>query len=155
MAFMDRVRGRNAYADDNDRDGVVDRGDREAVAADADRDVVATGRQHHEYGGTNLGAAFFGWIVAVGIGALLTALVSAAGAAIALTELSPTEATSNAETISLVGGIALLVIALIAYFAGGYVAGRMSRSRAPSTTSSAASTCRGSRSTRVTSPPGA
>jgi hypothetical protein len=89
--------------------------------------VVATERQHEEYGGTNWGAAFFGWIVAVGVGALLTALLSAAGAAIALTELTPGEAAESAETISLVGGIALLVVALISYFAGGYVAGRMSR----------------------------
>ena len=110
MAVMDRVRGRRAYS----RSG-------------APRDVVATERQHDEYGGTNWGAAFFGWIVAVGVGALLTALLSAAGAAIALTELSPSEATDSAETITLVGGIALLVVALVAYFAGGYVAGRMSR----------------------------
>jgi MFS family permease len=111
MAFMDRVRGRSAYAG----------------PADADRDTVATGRQHAEYGGTNWGAAFFGWIVAVGVGALLTALLSAAGAAIALTELTGEEAADSAETISLVGGIALLLVALISYFAGGYVAGRMSR----------------------------
>ena len=110
MAVMDRVRGRAAYG----RSG-------------APRDVAATERQHEEYGGTNWGAAFFGWIVAVGIGALLTALLSAAGAAIALTELSPGEATDSAETITLIGGIALLVVALISYFAGGYVAGRMSR----------------------------
>jgi len=110
MAFMDRMRGRPAY--ERQGDG---------------RDVVATERQHDEYGGTNWGAAFFGWIVAVGVGALLTALLSAAGAAIALTELTPGEAADSAETISLVGGIALLVVALISYFAGGYVAGRMSR----------------------------
>ena len=110
MAFTDRVRRRPAY--DGPGDG---------------RDVVATEHQHEEYGGTNWGAAFFGWIVAVGIGALLTALLSAAGAAIALTELTPGEAAESAETISLVGGIALLVVALISYFAGGYVAGRMSR----------------------------
>ena len=110
MAVMDRVRGRAAYG----RSG-------------APRDVAATERQHEEYGGTNWGAAFFGWIVAVGIGALLTALLSAAGAAIALTELSPGEATDSAETITLIGGIALLVVLVVSYFAGGYVAGRMSR----------------------------
>jgi hypothetical protein len=115
MAFMDRVRGRSAYAG----------------PADADRDTVAKGRQHDEYGGTNWGAAFFGWIVAVGVGALLTALLSAAGAAIALTELTGEEAADSAETISLVGGIALLLVALISYFAGGYVAGRMSRFDGP------------------------
>jgi hypothetical protein len=85
-------------------------------------------RQRDEYGGINWGASFFGWLVAIGIGALLTALVSAAGAAIAISEIeSTTEAVANADTISVVGGLALIAIALIAYFAGGYVAGRMSR----------------------------
>lgn len=85
-------------------------------------------RQRDEYGGTNLGAAFFGWLVAVGLGALLTALVSAAGAAIAFSEIDTVgEAANNGDTIGIVGGICLLVIALVAYFAGGYVAGRMSR----------------------------
>jgi hypothetical protein len=85
-------------------------------------------RQRYEYGGINWGAAFFGWLVAVGIGALLTALLAAAGTAIALSEIDTVgEAVSSADTISFVGGLALLAIALIAYFAGGYVAGRMSR----------------------------
>jgi MFS family permease len=84
-------------------------------------------RQREEYGGVNWGAAFFGWLVAVGVAVLLTALLSAAGAAIGLTELSEGEAESNAETISLIGGILLIVVLAISYFAGGYVAGRMSR----------------------------
>ena len=84
-------------------------------------------RQREEYGGFNLGAAFFGWLVAVGMAVMLTALLSAAGAAIGLTELSEDEATSNAETISIVGGILLIVVLALSYYAGGYVAGRMSR----------------------------
>jgi hypothetical protein len=85
-------------------------------------------RQRDEYGGTNWGAAFFGWLVAVGLGALLTALVSAAGAAIAFSELdSVGDAVNNGDTIGIVGGVALLAVAIISYFAGGYVAGRMSR----------------------------
>ena len=44
-------------------------------------------QQRDAYGGTNWGAAFFGWLVAIGLGALLTALVSAAGAAIAFSEI--------------------------------------------------------------------
>lgn len=86
-------------------------------------------RQRDEYGGINWGAAFFGWLVAVGLGALLTALVSAAGAAIAFSEFdSVDEAVNNSSgTIGIVGAICLLVVAGIAYFSGGYVAGRMSR----------------------------
>lgn len=84
-------------------------------------------RQRDEFGGFNLGAAFFGWLVAIGITVLLTALLSAAGAAIGLTELSDAEADSSAGTISIVGGALLLVVLMIGYYAGGYVAGRMSR----------------------------
>ena len=87
-----------------------------------------TARQREEYGGFNWGAAFFGWLVAVGIGALLTALLSAAGTAIAIAEIESTgEAAASADTVGIVGGILILATALLAYFAGGYVAGRMSR----------------------------
>ena len=84
-------------------------------------------RQREEYGGINWGAAFFGWLVAVGLGALLVGLLAAAGAAVGLTALSESDATGNAEEIGVGGAIALLVALAIAYFAGGYVAGRMSR----------------------------
>jgi len=50
--------------------------------------------------------------------------VSAAGATLAFTEDADSGA---AETIGVAGGIAMLVVALVSYFAGGYVAGRMSR----------------------------
>jgi hypothetical protein len=81
-------------------------------------------RQRDEFGGINWGAAFFGWIVAVGIGVLLTAIVGAAGTAIGLTNDANA---SDAGTIGIVGGALLIAIALISYYAGGYVAGRMSR----------------------------
>ena len=55
-----------------------------APTADTMRDVRA--RQREEYGGINWGAAFFGWLVAVGVAVLLTGLLAAAGAAIGLTE---------------------------------------------------------------------
>jgi amino acid transporter len=84
-------------------------------------------RQRDEYGGVNWGAAFFGWLVAVGLGAILIGLVAGAGAAVGLTQLSGADARSNADSIGLGGAIALLVCLMIAYYAGGYVAGRMSR----------------------------
>lgn len=83
-------------------------------------------RQRDEYGGINWGAAFFGWLVAVGLAALLTAVLSAAGTAIAISEIENATG-SAAETVGIVGGILVLAVMLIAYFAGGYVAGRMSR----------------------------
>jgi hypothetical protein len=83
-------------------------------------------RQRQEFGGFNLGAAFFGWLVAVGLGALLTALLSAVGAGVGLTA-SPGEAAESADTVGIGGAVALLVVLFLAYYAGGYVAGRMSR----------------------------
>jgi hypothetical protein len=89
-------------------------------------------RQRDEFGGLHWGSAFFGWLVAVGIATLLTAIVSAAGAAVGLTQGASTQdATTNADTIGILGGIVLLAILLIAYYAGGYVAGRMSRFSGP------------------------
>lgn len=84
-------------------------------------------RQRDEYGGFNIGAAFFGWLVAIGITVLLTALLSAAGAAIGLSEFSTSEARQASDEISIGGAILLLLVLLLGYFAGGYVAGRMSR----------------------------
>jgi hypothetical protein len=81
-------------------------------------------RQRDEFGGVNWGASFFGWLVAVGVAALLTSLLVAAGAAVGLTE---SDVTTSADEITLAGAIALIVVLMIAYYTGGYVAGRMSR----------------------------
>ena len=99
------------------------------AAAPATRDTVRDmrARQREEYGGLNWGAAFFGWLVAVGMAAILLGLLSAAGTAFGLSEVSESEANSNAETIGLVGGILLIATLVIAYYCGGYVSGRMSR----------------------------
>ena len=80
------------------------------------------------FGGLNWGAAFFGWLAAMGMAAILTAILSAAGAGIGLTEGSvATAAEDNADTVGIVGGVLLLLVLATAYFCGGYVAGRMSR----------------------------
>ena len=100
-----------------DTDGTVERDHMRAVRA----------RQREEFGGVNWGAAFFGWLVAIGLGALLVGLLAAMGAAVGLTELSDTEAAGNASEIGIGGTIALLAALAIAYYCGGYVAGRMSR----------------------------
>ena len=84
-------------------------------------------RQREEYGGVNWGSAFFGWLVAVGMAAILLGLLSAAGAAFGLSEVSDAEAEDNAETIGIVGGVLLILVLGVAYACGGYVSGRMSR----------------------------
>jgi hypothetical protein len=96
--------------------------ERRTAAPDLDE---ARRRQREEYGGLSWGSAFFGWLVAVGGATLLIALLSAAGAAVGLTD------TDDAGTIGIVGGILLLAVLAIAYYAGGYVAGRMARFNGP------------------------
>ncbi|MGY1815587.1 hypothetical protein [Blastococcus sp. SYSU D00820] len=97
------------------------------VSRGPERDAVAV--QRSAFGGIKWGAAFFGWLSANGLAVLLVALISAAGVAIGLTQGLPTEeeATAQADTIGIAGGIALLVVLFLAYLAGGYVAGRMAR----------------------------
>jgi len=66
---------------------------------------------------------------------ILTSLLTAAGVALSLTtNTSSTEitneaaaATGTARTVGLVGAILLLVVLFVAYYCGGYVAGRMAR----------------------------
>jgi amino acid transporter len=94
------------------------------------QNVVA--REKEEFGGFKFGSAFFGWLTATGTVVLLTALVAGAGAALGLgTETTRDDVTdvaqADAETIGIIGAIAVLVILLIAYYCGGYVAGRMAR----------------------------
>jgi hypothetical protein len=103
------------------------RTERTAPVADAETARRARARQHEEFGGINWGSAFFGWLVAVGMAAILIGLLSAAGAAFGLGEVSDAEAESNAETIGIVGGILLILVLGAAYYCGGYVSGRMSR----------------------------
>ncbi|TDD29819.1 hypothetical protein E1218_03390 [Kribbella turkmenica] len=80
------------------------------------------------YRGFKGGAAFFGWLVAVGLIALLTGIVGAVAAAVdyAVT-IDWNAAEAEAGTIGIVSSAALLLILAIAYYNGGYVAGRLAR----------------------------
>ena len=89
--------------------------------------VVA--REREQFGGIQIGSAFFGWLAATGMAVLLTALVAAAGTAVGLATNTDVNATvtSGNESVGIVGIIVLLVILFVSYYAGGYVAGRMAR----------------------------
>lgn len=88
--------------------------------------VVA--KQQERFGGVKFGSCFFGWLTATGTAVLLTALLTAVGAGLSLGQnITPDQAANNAQTVGLVGGVVLLIITLLAYFCGGYVAGRMAR----------------------------
>ena len=90
------------------------------------REVLA--REKNRYGGIKWGSAFFGWLTATGTAVILTALLVAAGATVGIaTDTDTGDARNNAATIGLVGGLTLLAVILVAYFCGGYVAGRMAR----------------------------
>jgi hypothetical protein len=84
--------------------------------------------RHARYGGFHFGPAFFGWLVATSAGVLLLSLLSALGLGIALTKINnASQAVSNADTVGLISGIVLVAALALAYYAGGYVAGRMAR----------------------------
>ena len=81
-----------------------------------------------KFGGFNWGSAFFGWLVAVAVSVLLLALAGAIGGPIAGGSINnQQQAVGAADTVGIIAGIVLLIVLGIAYFAGGYVAGRMSR----------------------------
>ena len=110
--------------DDDVTDDGSTRGGRErridpAAAQDARRD---------KFGGMNLGAAFFGWLVAIAVSILLTSIVGAivAGAG-SSAQITQSQAQQQAGTIGIVAAVVLLVVLMIGYYCGGYVAGRMSR----------------------------
>lgn len=105
-----------------------------AVPVDADHTLRTDvhEREKAEFGGFKFGSAFFGWLTAMGTTVLLTALVAAIGAAIGLgngttPEEAADAATENVGATGIISAIAIGLVLLIAYFAGGYVAGRMAR----------------------------
>jgi hypothetical protein len=87
-------------------------------------------RQEEQFGGIKPGAAFFGWLTATGMAVLLTALVAAIGAGVGLvsdaSDVVDATGASN-EEIGWAGVVLVLVVVLLSYYAGGYVAGRMAR----------------------------
>lgn len=84
-------------------------------------------REEQAYGGAiQWEAALFGWLAAIGLSALLVALVVGAGLAVGLTELEDT-ASEKTETVTFGGGVLIFLILALAYLSGGYVAGRMAR----------------------------
>lgn len=130
------IEGRHARSMDETAaadDPRVVRGRRiDAMAAPVEP-ATAVARERAAYGGIKWGSAFFGWLTAMGLAIVLTALVTAAGTALGLAnDVNTTDdvanaVSGNASTIGIAGAIAVLLIILVSYFAGGYVAARMAR----------------------------
>jgi hypothetical protein len=110
-------------------DGSTSMGATTRAGARLQRDDAAA---RDAFGGLNIGAAFFGWLVAVSVTVLLTAIIgavlSAVGSQVSITQ---SDAQRSAGTIGIAAGVVLLVVLAVAYYTGGYVAGRMSRFNGP------------------------
>ena len=119
------------HADDGLQDQGPTRTDGASVTRGSGREAVAA--QRATFGGIKWGAAFFGWLSANGLAVILIALLSAAGVALGLAQGVDTpgeaadQAATQANTLGIGGAVAVLVVLFLAYLAGGYVAGRMSR----------------------------
>jgi amino acid transporter len=110
--------------------GAHDTGTHAAVPAQSTGPTAHSGHVEaaDRFGGINWGAAFFGWLVAVGLTILLTGIVGAIVTGVSeSTQITQSDAQREAGTIGIAAGIVLLVVLALAYYAGGYVAGRMSR----------------------------
>lgn len=88
--------------------------------------------ERERYGGVKVGSAFFGWVTATGMAVLLTAVAAAAGTAVSVATNTNVgealnQASQNPQTVGIAGSVILLVITFLAYYCGGYVAGRMAR----------------------------
>jgi heme/copper-type cytochrome/quinol oxidase subunit 2 len=117
---------------DLDHDGVADRREVVTDRNDASLRETVVAREHERFGGMKFGAAFFGWLTALGALVALTAVVAAIGAATGLASPATVEdavdaADQNMTAATIIGAIAIAVVLFVAYFAGGYVAGRMAR----------------------------
>jgi hypothetical protein len=110
------------------RTAVIDRPTATTTAARPATVDEARAVQRERFGGADGTAIFFGWLSALGLAALLMAVVAAAGTRLGFARgVGTVDATGNAATIGIVGAAILVAILLLAYFAGGYVAGRMAR----------------------------
>lgn len=88
----------------------------------------AEARQRARYGGISWGAGFFGWVVA----AALTVLLSGAAAAVVVglglrDDVLSTNLEGTPGTVGIAAAAIGFGVLVVAYFAGGYVAGRMTR----------------------------
>ncbi|MFC6238004.1 hypothetical protein [Longivirga aurantiaca] len=137
----DRDAGRHTRATDAEDAHTVVAGDPRAVRGRR-VDTVATtmmapsavvARERAAFGGIKWGSAFFGWLSAMGLAVILTGLVAGAGTALGIandvngSDVVGDVTRGNASTIGVAGAIAVLLIILVSYYAGGYVAGRMAR----------------------------
>jgi hypothetical protein len=90
------------------------------------RRAVGEAQLRERFGGRKVGAAFFGWLVAVGMTVMLSTIAAAVGLAVT-DSMGLHPGGVDAGPVGLTGGVVLLVVLGVSYFTGGYVAGRLAR----------------------------
>ena len=122
------TRERDAVADERTPEGRHAEAAYEEGYADGRDPSLAQDVRRERFGGLNSGAAFFGWLVAVAVSVLLTGILGAVAAAVGSNaEITQSQAEQQAGTIGVVAAVVLILVLMIGYYCGGYVAGRMSR----------------------------
>ena len=109
-----------------------------AIVENDHRTVLAT--QRSKFGGIKWGSAFFGWLATVGTAVLLMIFAAAVAGALGYTTgaTDPTrmadeagravqDPTAMTPTPGIVAALVTAVVVFLAYYCGGYVAGRMAR----------------------------
>jgi hypothetical protein len=111
---------------------VEETGETTKVVRDPDPDIgrrrraVGEAQLRERFGGRKIGAAFFGWLVAVGMTVMLSTIAAAVGLAVT-DSMGLHPGGVDAAPVGLTGGVVLLVVLGVSYFTGGYVAGRLAR----------------------------
>ncbi|WP_104167824.1 hypothetical protein [Arthrobacter sp. SX1312] len=100
------------------------------VPSPSDRKLLHQREKEH-FGGMKFGSAFFGWLTATGMFVLLSAVVGGlaalfgVGGTLSMQDL--TSGSGEAQTAAITTAVVLGIMLLVAYYTGGYVAGRMAR----------------------------
>jgi hypothetical protein len=80
------------------------------------------------YRGFKFGAAFFGWLIAISMSVLLLAAVSAAALGTAqILDYTTSDAKAQPGAASITAAAVSIFMLMIAFYTGGYVAGRLAR----------------------------
>ena len=80
------------------------------------------------YRGFKFGAAFFGWLIAIAMTVLLTGIAIGAGVGASyVLDYTRSDAEQQAGTAAITIGAILVLLMSLAFYTGGYVAGRLAR----------------------------
>ncbi|HEX5772098.1 MAG TPA: hypothetical protein VFY11_14150 [Nocardioidaceae bacterium] len=116
--------GPSSYDDDHDRHDEWD----DLRQGARDSQIPSEDQQRERFGGLNWGAGFFGWLITVSVAVIVTGLAAAGFIVFGMTPTTlATDAEAAPRVATVVALASLLFVLGISYYAGGYVAGRMSR----------------------------